>query len=131
MVKKNNIGNLFIGLLILFIIVLLFHLFGNKNSTDNINTNNDYIIEYYSMKGCTHCSHFEKEWKKIIKKFPYNYEKFDESNSKFDNNIEIFNINGFPHIQLTKKGALISEYKGLRNFNDIINWYKNNINNNK
>tara|TARA_B100001540_G_scaffold317609_2_gene351578 strand:- start:5975 stop:6355 length:381 start_codon:yes stop_codon:yes gene_type:complete len=124
MAKKNNNNNLIIGLFIFFIIVLLFIIFNRTNS--DTKTNNNYVIEYYSMNGCTHCEHFEKEWKQIEKFLPYNTKKYSENMKDYNNRIEKFNIEGFPHIQLTKNNMIVVEFRGIRVLDEILKWYKNN-----
>lgn len=123
MAKKNN-NNLIIGLFIFLIIILLFIIF-NRTNSDN-KSNNNYIIEYYSMNGCTHCSHFENEWKKIEKYLPYNTKKYTENMKDYDDRIEKFNIEGFPHIQITKNNMIVDEFRGTRVLDEILKWYKNN-----
>lgn len=123
MAKKNN-NNLIIGLFIFLIIILLFIIFNRTNSNNKLN--NNYIIEYYSMNGCTHCEHFDKEWENIVKYLPYNTKKYNERNHDYDERIEKFNIEGFPHIQLTKNNMIIDEYKDKRVLKEILKWYKNN-----
>ena len=123
MAKKNN-NNLIIGLFIFLIIVLLFIIF-NRTNSDN-KSNNNYIIEYYSTNGCTHCEHFEKEWKKIEKFLPYNTKKYSENMKDYDDRIQKFNIEKFPYIHLAKNGMIVEEFRGTRVLDEILKWYKNN-----
>jgi len=103
----------------------------NKKSREKFENKPDsnYKLEFYSMDGCHHCNKFKTTWGKI-KVHPelgkYAIEIGPES-PDYDKLCRTHSIRGFPHIQLTKNGVKISEYKGLRNLEDIYKWVRNNI----
>ena len=151
MVNKNSYFNsttiILLGLLLLLLAISI-PLFVNDNKVNNMSKQLDVIeqfyskkrrekfenkddtkLEFYSMNGCHHCNKFKTTWGKI-KVHPelgkYAVEIGPES-SDYDKLCRTHGIRGFPHIQLTKNGVKISEYKGLRNFEDIYKWVKNNL----
>jgi len=86
-------------------------------------------LELYTMNGCGHCINFKTTWGKIethpeLGKFAI---EIGPNNPEYNNLCKTHNIRGFPHIQLTKNGMKISEYKGPRTVIDIYNWFKENI----
>lgn len=91
--------------------------------------NNDIKLELYTMNGCGHCINFKSTWSKI-KTHPelgkYAIE-INPSNPEYEKLCSKHNIRGFPHIQITKNGMKLTEYKGARNVTDIYNWFTNNV----
>ena len=154
MAKKNSYFNsttiILLGLLLL-LLAFAIPLFVNNNKVNNMSKQldiieqfyskkrrekfenkpdpNDYKLELYSMNGCHHGNKFKTTWGKI-KVHPelgkYAIEIGPES-PDYDKLCRTHSIRGFPHIQLTKNGVKISEYKGLRNLEDIYKWVKNNL----
>jgi len=154
MAKKNSYFNsttiILLGLLLL-LLAFAIPLFVNDNKVNNMSKqldvieqfyskkrrekfenkphSDDYKLELYSMNGCHHCNKFKTTWGKI-KVHPelgkYAIEIGPES-PEYDKLCRTHSIRGFPHIQLTKNGVKISEYKGLRNLEDIYKWVRNNI----
>lgn len=86
-------------------------------------------LELYTMEGCGHCMNFKTTWGKIkthpeLGKFAI---EIGPSNPEYEKLCSKHSIRGFPHIQITKNGMKITEYKGPRTVVDIYNWFRNNV----
>lgn len=95
----------------------------------NNNESDKTKLELYTMNGCGHCINFKTTWGEItthpqMGRFAI---EVGPSNSDYNDLCTKHNIRGFPHIQLTKNGMKISEYKGPRNVIDIYKWFKENV----
>lgn len=91
--------------------------------------NDDTKLELYTMEGCGHCINFKTTWGKIkthpeLGKFAI---EIGPSSPEYEKLCSKHSIRGFPHIQITKNGMKITEYKGPRTVVDIYNWFKNNV----
>lgn len=91
--------------------------------------NDDTKLELYTMEGCGHCINFKTTWGKIkthpeLGKFAI---EIGPSNPEYKKLCSKHSIRGFPHIQITKNGMKVSEYKGPRTVVDIYNWFRNNV----
>ena len=91
--------------------------------------NDDTKLELYTMEGCGHCMNFKTTWGKIkthpeLGKFAI---EIGPSNPEYEKLCSKHSIRGFPHIQITKNGMKVSEYKGPRTVVDIYNWFRNNV----
>ena len=89
----------------------------------------DTKLELYTMEGCGHCVNFKTTWAKIkthpeLGKFAI---EINPSNPEYEKLCSKHSIRGFPHIQITKNGMKVSEYKGPRTVVDIHNWFKNTV----
>jgi hypothetical protein len=81
------------------------------------------------MEGCGHCMNFKTTWGKIqthpeLGKFAV---EIGPSNPEYEKLCSKHSIRGFPHIQITKNGMKITEYKGPRTVVDIYKWFKNTV----
>ena len=99
-----------------------------KKKIENFN-NDDTKLELYTMEGCGHCINFKTTWGKIkthpeLGKFAI---EIGPSSPEYEKLCSKHSIRGFPHIQITKNGMKITEYKGPRTVVDIYNWFKNNV----
>ena len=86
-------------------------------------------LELYTMAGCGHCVNFKTTWGKIsthpeLGKFAV---EIGPSSPEYEKLCSKHSIRGFPHIQITKNGMKITEYKGPRTVIDIYNWFKNTV----
>ena len=91
--------------------------------------NNDIKLELYTMEGCGHCINFKRTWGKIkthpeLGRFAV---EFDPSSPDYEKLCSKHSIRGFPHIQITKNGNKLTEYKGPRTVVDIHKWFKNTV----
>lgn len=91
--------------------------------------NDDTKLELYTMEGCGHCMNFKTTWDKIkthpeLGKFAI---EIGPSNPEYEKLCSKHSIRGFPHIQITKNGMKVTEYKGPRTVVDIYNWFRNNV----
>lgn len=91
--------------------------------------NDDTKLELYTMDGCGHCMNFKTTWGKIqthpeLGKFAV---EIGPSNPEYEKLCSKHSIRGFPHIQITKNGMKITEYKGPRTVADIYNWFRNTV----
>ena len=91
--------------------------------------NDDTKLELYTMEGCGHCVNFKTTWGKIkthpeLGKFAI---EIGPSNPEYEKLCSKHSIRGFPHIQITKNGMKVTEYKGPRNLVDIYNWFRNTV----
>ena len=91
--------------------------------------NSDKKLELYTMEGCGHCMNFKTTWGKIkthpeLGKFAV---EIGPSNPEYEKLCSKHSIRGFPHIQITKNGMKITEYKGPRTVVDIYKWFKNTV----
>jgi hypothetical protein len=91
--------------------------------------NADTKLELYTMEGCGHCMNFKTTWGKIqthpeLGKFAV---EIGPSNPEYEKLCSKHSIRGFPHIQITKNGMKITEYKGPRTVVDIYKWFKNTV----
>lgn len=91
--------------------------------------NEDTKLELYTMEGCGHCMNFKTTWGKIkthpeLGKFAV---EIGPSSPDYEKLCSKHSIRGFPHIQITKNGMKITEYKGPRTVVDIYNWFKNTV----
>tara|TARA_B110000093_G_scaffold39984_1_gene42221 strand:+ start:2206 stop:2787 length:582 start_codon:yes stop_codon:yes gene_type:complete len=89
----------------------------------------DTKLELYTMAGCGHCINFKTTWGKIkthpeLGKFAV---EIGPSSPEYENLCSKHSIRGFPHIQITKNGMKLTEYKGPRTVIDIYNWFKNTV----
>tara|TARA_B000000477_G_scaffold3642_1_gene3326 strand:+ start:15784 stop:16341 length:558 start_codon:yes stop_codon:yes gene_type:complete len=92
-------------------------------------TTDDTKLELYTMAGCGHCVNFKTTWGKIsthpeLGKFAV---EIGPSNPEYEKLCSKHSIRGFPHIQITKNGMKLTEYKGPRTVIDIYNWFKNTV----
>tara|TARA_B110000259_G_C14034473_1_gene408588 strand:+ start:7121 stop:7678 length:558 start_codon:yes stop_codon:yes gene_type:complete len=92
-------------------------------------TTDDTKLELYTMAGCGHCINFKTTWGKIsthpeLGKFAV---EIGPSNPEYEKLCSKHSIRGFPHIQITKNGMKLTEYKGPRTVIDIYNWFKNTV----
>tara|TARA_Y100000389_G_scaffold20285_1_gene17526 strand:- start:19 stop:570 length:552 start_codon:yes stop_codon:yes gene_type:complete len=92
-------------------------------------TTDDTKLELYTMAGCGHCVNFKTTWGKItthpeIGKFAV---EIGPSSPDYEKLCSKHSIRGFPHIQITKNGMKLAEYKGPRTVIDIYNWFKNTV----
>ena len=92
-------------------------------------TTDDTKLELYTMAGCGHCVNFKTTWGKIsthpeLGKFAI---EIGPSNPEYEKLCSKHSIRGFPHIQITKNGMKLTEYKGPRTVIDIYNWFKNTV----
>tara|TARA_B110000858_G_scaffold197147_1_gene257854 strand:- start:5995 stop:6573 length:579 start_codon:yes stop_codon:yes gene_type:complete len=100
-----------------------------KNKEGFTNNDDDIKLELYTMNGCGHCMNFKTTWGEI-KTHPElgNFAiEIGPTNPDYDKLCSKHSIRGFPHIQLTKNGMKLSEYKGPRSVIDIYNWFNNNV----
>jgi len=91
--------------------------------------NDDTKLELYTMEGCGHCVNFKTTWGKIkthpqLGKFAI---EIGPSNPEYEKLCSKHSIRGFPHIQITKNGMKVTEYKGPRTVVDIYNWFRNTV----
>ena len=92
-------------------------------------TTDDTKLELYTMAGCGHCVNFKTTWGKIsthpeLGKFAV---EIGPSNPEYEKLCSKHSIRGFPHIQITKNGMKLTEYKGPRTVIDIYNWFRNTV----
>ena len=151
MVNKNSYFNsttiILLGLLLLLLAISI-PLFVNDNKVNNMYKQLDVIeqfyskkrrekfenkddtkLELYSMNGCHHCNKFKTTWGKIsthpeLGKFAV---EIGPSNHEYEKLCSKHSIRGFPHIQITKNGMKLTEYKGPRTVIDIYNWFRNTV----
>jgi len=100
-----------------------------NNSNKEGFTTDDTKLELYTMAGCGHCVNFKTTWGKIsthpeLGKFAV---EIGPSNPEYEKLCSKHSIRGFPHIQITKNGMKLTEYKGPRTVIDIYNWFKNTV----
>lgn len=100
-----------------------------KRPTKEQFQNDDTKLELYTMEGCGHCMDFKTTWGKIkthpeLGKFAI---EIGPSNPEYEKLCSKHSIRGFPHIQITKNGMKVTEYKGPRTVVDIYNWFRNNV----
>lgn len=101
----------------------------NQNKSASNQNENDKKLELYTMDGCGHCVNFKTTWGKIsthpeLGKFAV---EIGPSSPEYEKLCSKHNIRGFPHIQITKNGMKITEYKGPRTVYDIYNWFINTV----
>ena len=92
-------------------------------------TTDDTKLELYTMAGCGHCVNFKTTWGKIkthpeLGKFAI---EIGPSSPEYEKLCSKHSIKGFPHIQITKNGMKITEYKGPRTVIDIYKWFNNTV----
>jgi len=100
----------------------------NNNLNNNLNNNennNENILEFYSMYDCPHCENFKNIWNKIKERNDIKTVTMSPSNPNYENNINKYNINEFPHIQKVLPNGNVIVYNGSRNYNSIIYWFFN------
>ena len=98
---------------------------GDQNITEAIANFDNLLVEFYSPR-CGHCQHFASDYEKIAKMLQeegstIKLAKVDDTTEK--NTSIKYKIIEYPTIKLFHRGK-ISDYKGLKKTEDIINWLK-------
>ena len=125
----NTFTVLLLGLLIILIGFSIYMFIIDSPTIIDTFNNNTYKLHFFSMTNCGHCEDFKPIWYEIEKNLQGYTLHTDPNNPNYNNLVEKFNINGFPHIQIVDQyNNKISEWSGPREVSAIVNWFKNTAN---
>ena len=112
--KLSPTIKLIIKVAIVYVIMIsLYFLFFRKNSSVE-NFGNPTSCTYYYMEQCGHCKRFSPEWDTFVQTYtgPVKLRKVDMSEAGDD--LEKYNIRGFPTILIIDENGEYMDYDGPR-----------------
>lgn len=101
-----------VAIVYVIMIALYFLIFKKKTSVENFG--NPASCTYYYMEQCGHCKRFSPEWDTFVQTYigPVKVRKVDMSEAGDD--LEKYNISGFPTILIVDENGDHMDYDGPR-----------------
>jgi len=94
--------------------VSMFETFGNPAS-----------CTYYYMTNCGHCKRFTPEWDQFVQNYTGNIKMKKVEMSEAGDDLEKYNIKGFPTVLVMDKSGETKEYDGPRTSDGLNKYFMN------
>jgi thiol-disulfide isomerase/thioredoxin len=93
---------------------------------ENFVANKNYAIEYYYMKGCSHCEKFNNTgiWEELEKTYGKSIKFNKYENRENPEKVKKYDITGFPTIIIISNEKIVEEYNGNRSKDDLEKFIK-------
>ena len=115
------------GLIKVFFIIIfcifLYLLFGIPSSNNTENFGNPASCTYYYMDKCGYCEKFSPEWDEFSSSYSGPVKLSKKNMKDAQNEVQQFNIKGFPSVILVDKSGHVKEYDGPRTSYGLNNFF--------
>jgi hypothetical protein len=116
-------------IVIVFLLIVIFastYYINGNSMLENFVANKNYSIEYYYMKGCSHCEKFNNTgiWEELEKTYGKSIKFNKYENRENPDKVKKYDITGFPTIIIISNEKIVEEYNGNRSKDDLEKFIK-------
>ena len=112
------------SIVVLYFIGMIYYIFF-RNSSIMESFGNPTTCTYYYMTNCGHCKTFTPEWDKFVQNYTGNIEFKKVEMNQAGNDIEKYNIKGFPTVLIMDDAGETKEYDGPRTSAGLKKYFEN------
>lgn len=112
------------SIIVLYFVGVIYYIFF-RNSSIMESFGNPTSCTYYYMTNCGHCKTFTPEWDKFVQNYTGNIEFKKVEMNQAGNDIEKYNIKGFPTVLIMDDAGETKEYDGPRTSAGLKKYFEN------
>ena len=112
------------SIVVLYFVGVIYYIFF-RNSSIMESFGNPTSCTYYYMTNCGHCKTFTPEWDKFVQNYTGNIEFKKVEMNQAGNDIEKYNIKGFPTVLIMDDAGETKEYYGPRTSAGLKKYFEN------
>jgi len=112
------------SIVVLYFVGVIYYIFF-RNSSIMESFGNPTSCTYYYMTNCGHCKTFTPEWDKFVQNYTGNIEFKKVEMNQAGNDIEKYNIKGFPTVLIMDDAGETKEYDGPRTSAGLKKYFEN------
>ena len=110
------------SIVVLYFVGVIYYIFF-RNTSIMENFGNPTSCTYYYMTNCGHCKTFTPEWDKFVQNYTGKIVFKKVEMNQAGNDIEKYNIKGFPTVLLVDEQGETKEYDGPRTSDGLNNFF--------
>lgn len=112
------------SIVVLYFVGVIYYIFF-RNTSIMENFGNPTSCTYYYMTNCGHCKTFTPEWDKFVQNYTGKIVFKKVEMNQAGNDIEKYNIKGFPTVLIMDEAGETKEYDGPRTSDGLKKYFEN------